>query len=270
MDNLTHCYMCGKELEVASRELAEPLPGFAAEKVKLVCRPCKLDFDETWHASDLAEARYRAAREAVSLLGSPARASAWLDHPSRAAGGVTPRRLLETAEGTSKAWDLLDALEEVDQEERARRMALAKVRFDEWVVRWSISPGMIDRDPRSAERVREGNVPRSTPGEPLYSGYEGWVGPGWLPLLERLAADLAALGWNRDLHQLKEKLGGLRFYTGRATQEINDRIEQAEKESFTICEHCGAPGRPREGRTAWIKTTCDACLKTELERPSFE
>jgi hypothetical protein len=270
MDNLTHCYMCSKELEIASREVVEPIPNFSAENVKLVCRECELDFDETWHASDLAEVRYRAAREAVSLLGSPARASAWLDHPSKAAGGVTPRSLLETAEGASKALDLLGALEEADQEERACRMALAKARFDEWVVRWSISPGMIDRDPRSAQRVREGSVPRSSFGEPLYSGYEGWVGPGWLPLLERLAADLAALGWNRDLHQMKEKLGGLRFYIGKASKEILERIDQAAEESFTICEHCGAPGRPREGRTAWIKTTCDACLKAELERPSFE
>ena len=77
---------------------------------------------------------------------------------------------------------------------------------------------------------------------------------GWLPLVEQLIQDLISKGWNKDLHQVKEKFGGLRFYTGGASDEMNKLIEEAEKQSFKICELCGAPGEPTS--TSWIRTLC--------------
>lgn len=83
------------------------------------------------------------------------------------------------------------------------------------------------------------------------------VQAGWWPLVENLIQDLIALGWDRDLHQVKEKFGGLRFYVGETTEEISKRIAKAEADSFKICEYCGKPGKRRTG--VWILTLCDEC-----------
>ena len=95
--------------------------------------------------------------------------------------------------------------------------------------------------------------------EGLYSGFDGRVGPGWLPLLNRLAADLVALGWDRDLHQVKEKFGTLRFYVGLSTEAIDARIAEAEAESARTCETCGGPGERSEDeeRVGWRR--CHRC-----------
>lgn len=114
--------------------------------------------------------------------------------------------------------------------------------FKAWVDKWRIGPGMNDK--RGTKR---------------YSGFDGYVGAGWLPILDKLAEDLIAMGWDRDLHQVKEKFGALRFYIGAGTTEMHDRISAAELASAETCEICGAPGHPRSG--GWIKTLCDACDK---------
>lgn len=83
------------------------------------------------------------------------------------------------------------------------------------------------------------------------------VGPGWGDIIARLVADLEKLGWDGDVHQVKEKFGGLRFYVGAEAPGVGDRIVQAESESLRTCEECGSPGEARGGW--WIKTLCDAC-----------
>lgn len=55
--------------------------------------------------------------------------------------------------------------------------------------------------------------------------------------------------------QVKEKFGGLRFYTGRATKEQHEIIWFAESMSNGICEECGARGKHRP--SGWIKTLCN-------------
>ena len=72
------------------------------------------------------------------------------------------------------------------------------------------------------------------------------VGPGWVPLLERLIMDLIALGWDRDCHQVKEKFGGLRFYTGPVSEACFQRIREAESESMRTCTVCGGPADPEK------------------------
>lgn len=96
-------------------------------------------------------------------------------------------------------------------------------------------------------------------------------GDGWLPIIEHLVDDLLALGWNGEVHQVKEKFGGLRFYIGGTSTKIRDRVHQAEEESFQICEDCGTT----EGVTrdlldkskeyGWIKTMCDPCRDVRIE-----
>lgn len=87
---------------------------------------------------------------------------------------------------------------------------------------------------------------------------------GWRPLLNELIEDLKKLGWDGDIHQVKEKFGGLRFYIGRGSDEIFDRIHKAENDSYKICEVCGEPGTMRN--TGWIKTLCDKHHKEREER----
>lgn len=59
---------------------------------------------------------------------------------------------------------------------------------------------------------------------------------GWVPLIDELITDLIAMGWDKDLRQVKSKFGGLRFYVGGpgCTDEMADRIARAEGDSFHI------------------------------------
>lgn len=82
------------------------------------------------------------------------------------------------------------------------------------------------------------------------------IGEGWVDLVETLIADLIVLGWDKDLHQVKEKFGGLRFYIGTATQLMYDRIARAERESYKTCEQCGGPGQIRRNG-GWLHVSCD-------------
>ena len=66
------------------------------------------------------------------------------------------------------------------------------------------------------------------------------------------------MGWDRDLHQVKEKFGGLRFYVGASTPEMEKRIDQAEEESFQTCENCGEPGKG-SNVGYWYLTLCETC-----------
>ena len=55
--------------------------------------------------------------------------------------------------------------------------------------------------------------------------------------------------------QVKEKFGGLRFYTNGYTDVIDGMISIAESMSYRTCEVCGNPGR--SNNYGWISTLCD-------------
>lgn len=80
-------------------------------------------------------------------------------------------------------------------------------------------------------------------------------GDGWLPIVKALIAHCEREGI--EVHQVKEKFGGLRFYTSPASPEFHGIIHAAEVMSFLICEECGEPGTLRSG--SWIRTLCDEC-----------
>jgi hypothetical protein len=82
------------------------------------------------------------------------------------------------------------------------------------------------------------------------------VSPGWNLLIKNLIQDLINLGWDKEVIQVKEKFGGLRFYINEGTSEIHQRIVKAEIESMKICEITGNPGKLRTDIT-WYKTLCD-------------
>lgn len=85
---------------------------------------------------------------------------------------------------------------------------------------------------------------------------------GWLELVHDLCQDLEEIIGDHEFQvvQVKEKFGGLRFYTGPLDKDIfkavEDRIEKAEQESFTICEVCGEEGET-DNDGWWINTLCD-------------
>lgn len=60
--------------------------------------------------------------------------------------------------------------------------------------------------------------------------------------------------------QVKEKFGGLRFYVNYHTDELLEMINNAEDESYLICETCGS--KENVGQTGgWIETICYNCVK---------
>ena len=93
-------------------------------------------------------------------------------------------------------------------------------------------------------------------------------GDGWFELLWRLCEDSEPLvnkferetGNRFEVLQVKEKFGGLRFYTNYRSEAIQERIEAAAVASFKTCEICGQPGRLREG--SYVQTLCDHCASS--------
>lgn len=86
------------------------------------------------------------------------------------------------------------------------------------------------------------------------------VGPGWRELLEGLLRQLFDNGWDGEVHQVKEKFGGLRFYTGESSEEIERIISVYEGRSREICEECGKPGKVSSVTPYWLKCVCDECM----------
>lgn len=82
------------------------------------------------------------------------------------------------------------------------------------------------------------------------------VNNGWFDLIKGLIEDLITLGWDKQTCQVKEKFGGLRFYINGGTDEIFNRIIEAERKSYEICEETGKPGKLRTD-LGWHRTLCD-------------
>ena len=82
------------------------------------------------------------------------------------------------------------------------------------------------------------------------------VSLGWNLIIKNLIQDLIKLGWNKEVIQVKEKFGGLRFYINEGTDEIHQRIGEAELESMKTCEITGKPGKLRTD-IGWYRTLCD-------------
>lgn len=78
------------------------------------------------------------------------------------------------------------------------------------------------------------------------------VGEGWAPLIRRL---YAAKPEDITVLQVKEKFGGLRFYVSPWDAGYGRLISEAESESFTLCETCGAQGLDQS--RYWALTLCD-------------
>lgn len=111
-----------------------------------------------------------------------------------------------------------------------------------------------------------GKVVLDENGRPINDYYQATtnfmdIDEGWYQLIHDLLEELIKTDWDRDIHQIKEKFGGLCFYIGGASQEVHEIIRKYEALSYLTCEVCGEKGELRKdtgwagGR--WYKTMCD-------------
>jgi hypothetical protein len=103
---------------------------------------------------------------------------------------------------------------------------------------------------------------------------DGWiplldVEDGWRELILGLVSSLDALGVPWKAHQIKQKMGGLRFYADPLDCEPERRvtfravIRVAEDRSWRICERCGAEGTTAGFGVAGmhVRTFCERCAE---------
>jgi hypothetical protein len=95
-------------------------------------------------------------------------------------------------------------------------------------------------------------------------------GSGWYDLIYNLSSKLEKLiiGYkaedcNEDFYpiasQVKSKFGTLRFYMSTSTDEMENLIREAEKDSARICEFCGKDGE-LICQNGWYTTLCKDCV----------
>lgn len=70
-----------------------------------------------------------------------------------------------------------------------------------------------------------------------------------------------------EASQVKEKFGGMRFYTSGTDDFVEGLIHMAEQWAARTCEYCGMPGKLRGG--GWLSTLCDKCAE-EKQVPDFK
>ena len=88
-------------------------------------------------------------------------------------------------------------------------------------------------------------------------GCPSWIdcSEGWFPLIRETHNAILEVDPEYEIHQIKEKFGGLRYYIyGNA--KAQDIAAYAEVKSFEICEVCGEPGSTRN-LNGWLRTLCN-------------
>ncbi len=119
--------------------------------------------------------------------------------------------------------------------------------------------------PRDAEGFEDGLRAIMTR---IPDGWGRWIScsRGWYPIVIQLDHDLAAIDPSYELHQCKEKLGGLRYYFGASEdvsesdrQRMRELVRAAEERCEVACELCGEPGARHTTPHGWLRTLCSSC-----------
>jgi hypothetical protein len=100
-------------------------------------------------------------------------------------------------------------------------------------------------------------------------------GPGWDNLLRMIDGALKEIDPDYQIMQVKEKFGGLRYYTSlseRLTDEQRNQCYEIERTaealSFCLCEQCGTTNEVETkgwGGGYWILTLCQQCGAKQIE-----
>lgn len=106
----------------------------------------------------------------------------------------------------------------------------------------------------SSQQIAE-HLSRHLGAKTLDYSFGFYVGAGWNDILFDLNKKLEAEKPDYQIHQIKEKFGGLRFYTDPMTDVGWDHVTDAENLSFKTCEECGRPGKIWNHK-GWVKTLC--------------
>ena len=100
-------------------------------------------------------------------------------------------------------------------------------------------------------------------------------GDGWYDLIDELCSNIQnhVINFNRNKSeedhmvcqavQVKEKFGGLCFYTYGADQYINGMVDFAESLSYSICSECGSRSEKNKSNRGWIYTLCRECKENK-------
>ncbi|OBK02807.1 hypothetical protein A5637_16260 [Mycolicibacterium fortuitum] len=97
------------------------------------------------------------------------------------------------------------------------------------------------------------------------NGWGRWIScsRGWYPIVIELDQQLAAIDPDYELHQVKEKLGGLRYYyrteVEGARKRMDELVDAAEEQCEVTCEQCGEPGTRHTTPHGWLRTLCANC-----------
>ena len=91
------------------------------------------------------------------------------------------------------------------------------------------------------------------------------VGKGWSKIIDQLYDRLPDTIY---VYQVKEKFGGLRFYTDGLTEDEYKIVDEACELSEKTCEKCGNEGSI-DYDEHWLTCLCNVCRKEEkLPKPS--
>jgi len=100
-------------------------------------------------------------------------------------------------------------------------------------------------------------------------------GDGWYDLIDTLCENIQnrVINVNRNKSeeehliceavQVKEKFGGLCFYTYGGDDYIDGLVSMAEAMSYHICTECSKPSAKQDSNRGWIYTLCDSCKENK-------
>jgi hypothetical protein len=133
-------------------------------------------------------------------------------------------------------------------------------------MRQELDEALVRDFPLTFARNRIGLAPSSLFGFECYDGWEPSIRKTAEKLEVLIAAAVkedraAAIPYYYGTSQLKEKFGFGRWYLSSGSNEMYALTDAWEKETQTICERCGKPGKLR-GR-GWLYTACFEHTKLE-------
>ena len=86
--------------------------------------------------------------------------------------------------------------------------------------------------------------------------HDAEIAPGWQPVITRLLNMLAKVK-GLEVHQIKQKFGGLRCYTNNDhSLEVIDIVDYFDVICQVTCEVCGERGERWKQTSGWISVVC--------------